>query len=371
MARETADAARPSRDALELLDAQLLWRRAWGSRNPGWTSAGSLAPLVYHALGEVDAARALAAEDLDAARAFGAPRGIGIALRTMALVEDGPPESTFCASRRRCWRSPRLGSSSPGPWWNWAPPFDVTERDASARQPLRRGLEIAHETGGALVGERARAELLATGARPRRHRSTGREALTASELRVATLAARGPLEPRDRRNAVPEHEDGRDAPEPRLRQARHPLAHPARERPRRGRKYRALIQGRPRRAARRAARESVGGAEPAPAAPEPASTRPRRPRPRKQPYAAASVCIRPPIGSVPALRLARTELRTASDREARTRFVVSAGRRRGRTPTWRSTLWSLHPRPRRSPGPRDHVAVAEGSRPPQDSRGQG
>jgi DNA-binding CsgD family transcriptional regulator len=39
--------------------------------------------------------------------------------------------------------------------------------------------------------ERARAELVAAGARPRRDRITGRDALTAGELRVARMASEG------------------------------------------------------------------------------------------------------------------------------------------------------------------------------------
>jgi DNA-binding CsgD family transcriptional regulator len=60
-----------------------------------------------------------------------------------------------------------------------------------ARGPLRRGLDLAHACGGELVAERASAELLAAGARPRRPRATGPDALTASERRVAALARDG------------------------------------------------------------------------------------------------------------------------------------------------------------------------------------
>jgi DNA-binding NarL/FixJ family response regulator len=60
-----------------------------------------------------------------------------------------------------------------------------------AREPLRRGRELAHALGGALVAERARVELLATGARPRRPQLVGHEALTPSERRVAAMAKDG------------------------------------------------------------------------------------------------------------------------------------------------------------------------------------
>jgi DNA-binding CsgD family transcriptional regulator len=60
-----------------------------------------------------------------------------------------------------------------------------------AREPLRRGLELAQRCGATPLMERAHAELLATGARPRRMVLSGAEALTATERRVAEMAASG------------------------------------------------------------------------------------------------------------------------------------------------------------------------------------
>jgi DNA-binding CsgD family transcriptional regulator len=50
---------------------------------------------------------------------------------------------------------------------------------------------VAHRWGARRIAGRARAELVAAGAKPRRDAITGRDALTASELRVARLAAEG------------------------------------------------------------------------------------------------------------------------------------------------------------------------------------
>lgn len=67
-----------------------------------------------------------------------------------------------------------------------------SNRRIESRTPLNEGLALASEMGAAALGERARQELLATGARPRASTGgTGLEALTASERRVAQLAARG------------------------------------------------------------------------------------------------------------------------------------------------------------------------------------
>jgi DNA-binding CsgD family transcriptional regulator len=64
-----------------------------------------------------------------------------------------------------------------------------------ARQPLREAADIAHRCGATTLADRARSELLATGARPRRIALTGRDALTATERRVAEMAAEGQSTP--------------------------------------------------------------------------------------------------------------------------------------------------------------------------------
>ena len=178
------------REALALLNAQLRWQRAWGARNPGWTSTRSTAALVHRILDAPEKAWAFAAEDLEAARAFGAPRALGIALRTMALVEDGSG-----IERLREAAAVLEESEARLELARTLVELGAVLRRAGARrearEPLRRGLDLAHDCGGAVVAERARAELLATGARPRSPRATGRDALTASERRVAAMAKDG------------------------------------------------------------------------------------------------------------------------------------------------------------------------------------
>jgi DNA-binding CsgD family transcriptional regulator len=67
----------------------------------------------------------------------------------------------------------------------------VAGRRADAREPLRRGLDLADRCGGTVLAARAREELVAAGGRPRRTRMWGTEALTPSERRVAGLVASG------------------------------------------------------------------------------------------------------------------------------------------------------------------------------------
>jgi DNA-binding CsgD family transcriptional regulator len=62
---------------------------------------------------------------------------------------------------------------------------------AAARQPLRRAFDLTRRGGASALHELARTELAATGARPRREALSGPESLTASEQRIAQLAASG------------------------------------------------------------------------------------------------------------------------------------------------------------------------------------
>ena len=64
-------------------------------------------------------------------------------------------------------------------------------RRSEARQLLARALDLAAGCGARALAARAREELVTAGARPRRERLSGVDALTASERRVAQMAAVG------------------------------------------------------------------------------------------------------------------------------------------------------------------------------------
>ena len=97
-----------------------------------------------------------------------------------------------CSRRRsRRWsaRSHRL--SSPARYPITAPRCGAPAA-ASKRAPSSSGRSISPIVCGARrIANQARAELIAAGAKPRRDAITGRDALTAGELRVARLAAEG------------------------------------------------------------------------------------------------------------------------------------------------------------------------------------
>ena len=60
-----------------------------------------------------------------------------------------------------------------------------------SRGPLGAGMDLAQACGARPLAERARTELLASGARPRRLALRGAGSLTPSERRVCELAASG------------------------------------------------------------------------------------------------------------------------------------------------------------------------------------
>lgn len=134
---------------------------------------------------------ALADEQLAIARAWGAPGGHGSALQVRALV--GPPaqaepllaEAVELLTRAHCRVDLARAHVDHGIALRRA------GRRRDARAALEQGLELAARCEAAPLVTRARAELRVLGARPRRRMFSGVEGLTASEHRVAGMAAEG------------------------------------------------------------------------------------------------------------------------------------------------------------------------------------
>ena len=166
------------------------WELRWGVRNPSQTQWRAQAALAQMALGAHDEACRLADEDLLRASAFGAPRALGVALRVAGIVEgDAGLErlteavDVLAGSEARlehAWALFELGSA-----------VRRAGRRADAREPLRAALDLADRCGATNLADRTREELHAAGARPRRERLSGVEALTPQERRVAQMAAGG------------------------------------------------------------------------------------------------------------------------------------------------------------------------------------
>jgi DNA-binding CsgD family transcriptional regulator len=162
-----------------------------GGRNPAIHAWRSDAALALLALGDDRRARELADEELELARAWGAPRPLGRALRVAGLARGGDAGLALLGdavdvlepSPARLEHAKALVELGAG--------LRRANRRADARPPLRRGLELAMICGATPLSERAETELLATGARLGRIALSGVESLTPSERRVADLAASG------------------------------------------------------------------------------------------------------------------------------------------------------------------------------------
>jgi DNA-binding CsgD family transcriptional regulator len=161
-----------------------------GTTSPGLSSWRSeLAALLVD--DEPDEARALAEEELSAARDAGLKVAEGVALRGLAATEPGAArvealEASVAALEPTFARLEHARSLT-----DLGAALSQTGRPRDARPLLLEALDQAHRCGAQPLAERARAEAVAAGARPRRPRLTGVEALTPSELRVARLASEG------------------------------------------------------------------------------------------------------------------------------------------------------------------------------------
>jgi len=165
----------------------------WGMpiRDTGYVHARSGAALALVRLGQRQHACQLAEAELADVRVFGAPRALGVALRAAGLARGGHEGLALLGeSVAALDGSPALLERA----HSLAELGAALRRDgqrAAARDPLAQALELAARCGARPLAARAREELKATGARPRRPWRTGVEALTPSELRVARLAAEG------------------------------------------------------------------------------------------------------------------------------------------------------------------------------------
>jgi DNA-binding CsgD family transcriptional regulator len=149
------------------------------------------AALVISALGDTGEARRLAGEQLELARAFGHPRTLGISLRACGVVEGGEPGLELLGAAVKALDRAQSQLEQARALADYGAALRRAGRRVEARTQLERALDLAHRCGARRIATGARAELIAAGAKPRRDAITGRDALTAGELRVARLAAEG------------------------------------------------------------------------------------------------------------------------------------------------------------------------------------
>ncbi len=138
-----------------------------------------------------DEARALADEELALARQWGDPIAIGASLRVLGLVEGGTAGLGLLREAVEVLAGSEARLEHARAIVDLGAALRRANQRSEARGRLREGVDLARRVGAFGLAERANDEIAATGARPRKVLQTGLDALTASERRVAQLAADG------------------------------------------------------------------------------------------------------------------------------------------------------------------------------------
>ncbi len=172
--------------------------QGWGVLSPalgGWRSA---AAEILIGQGEDEEARALAKQELELAELTELPHVIGNSLRVLGLCTEADgglarlERSVELLNRRETQLEFARAMLDLGAALRRA------NRRGESRAPLREAqdclreaVDLAHGFGAGRLADRGQRELAATGARPRSIVISGVASLTASEMRVARMAADG------------------------------------------------------------------------------------------------------------------------------------------------------------------------------------
>lgn len=162
--------------------------------NPGWIPDIVAAAEVHHALG-LQEAQDLTAKALDLARQWDTSSSMGEALHARARLAGGDDSIDMLR------KAVELLEQSPARLVLARALVTLGGRlrraghRAESRMPLREGYELARQCAALALAETARAELRSSGVRLRREALSGIDALTASERRIADMAAAGASNP--------------------------------------------------------------------------------------------------------------------------------------------------------------------------------
>jgi DNA-binding NarL/FixJ family response regulator len=159
--------------------------------NPAVVAWRSHLALALLGLERRDEALELARTEVEAARAWGAPRPIGVALRVRGMAEGGKEGIETLRESLAVLRGSAAQLERARTLVELGAALRRSNSRAEARELLKEGVDFAVRCGSQPLVEQAEAELAATGARPRRLLLSGVESLTASEKRVAKFAAEG------------------------------------------------------------------------------------------------------------------------------------------------------------------------------------
>jgi DNA-binding CsgD family transcriptional regulator/tetratricopeptide (TPR) repeat protein len=167
----------------------------WGSANPLASRWRSHACMALAAQGDRDAALRMARDDLERARRWGAASGIGIALRATGLLERGTAAVGHLHEAAEVLERSPARLEQARALTDLGAALRRGNHRAEARRKLEQGLDLACRCGAHALVQRARIELQAAGGRSSEPERRGVEDLTASERRVAELAAEGRSNP--------------------------------------------------------------------------------------------------------------------------------------------------------------------------------
>ena len=142
-------------------------------------------------LGQQDAAHRVVREEVGLARQFGAPRALGAALRAAGTTAGGREGEVLLREAVSTLEHADAPVEHAAALTDLGAVLRRANRRTEARSLLREALHLAHTAGAHPLATRADTELRATGARPRRAVLSGTGSLTASERRVAEMAATG------------------------------------------------------------------------------------------------------------------------------------------------------------------------------------
>ncbi len=164
---------------------------AIGMRNPGFFAYNAGAAVAAARQGDLAEARRLCEEELALARKWGASRPVGTSLLCRGTIERPRDGIDWLRGAVEELDGSGADLTHARALTSLGTALRIANHRAEAREPLRAGLEKSRACGARMTAERAQAELLQAGGRPRRERTSGVRALTPSERRVADLAAAG------------------------------------------------------------------------------------------------------------------------------------------------------------------------------------
>jgi DNA-binding CsgD family transcriptional regulator len=191
LAREDYQAAASDLEGYRALRASSDGLAPWRRPTVGPFPFRSLYARALIGLGDLDAARALIAEELALARALGTHRAVGMTLHAASLLEHGDAQLRLLreATGELARSQSRLEYATA--LCDYGAALRRANRRTDARVPLNAALQIARDARARPLQDRAAQELKATGARVSRPQASGIDALTASEQRIAAMAAAG------------------------------------------------------------------------------------------------------------------------------------------------------------------------------------